>query len=83
MKIVTKHIHPDEPCHLLWEGPEKGRWIQKVWVVRGDTIARWTKDYGPITKWPDATQVLYPSPEGVNSVGQLRELAERDRHSDK
>ena len=82
MKIVTSRVHPDEPCHGLREGPRKGRWLQRVYVVRGDTIAEWTKDYGPISKWPDAVEIIYPS-FGENSVGQLQELAERDRHSDK
>ena len=50
--------------------------------MRGDTIAKFETDYGPITKWPDATETIYPS-FGENSVGQLQELAERDRHSDK
>lgn len=82
MKIVTRRIHPDEPSWGLWEGPKKGRWIQRVFVIRGDAIAKWTKDYGPITKWPDATEIFYPS-FGENSVGQLQEMAEHDRHSDK
>lgn len=82
MKIITRRVHPDEPCWGLWEGPKKGRWIQRVFVIRGDAIAKWTKDYGPITKWPDATEIFYPS-FGENSVAQLQELAERDRHSDK
>ena len=82
MKIVTRRVHPDEPCWGLWEGPEGGRWMQRVFVIRGDAIAKWAKDYGPMTKWPDATEIFYPS-FGENSVGQLQELAERDRHSDK
>ena len=82
MHIVTDRIHKDEPCHGLWEGPKNGRWMQRVFVIRGDTIAKWTRDYGPITKWPDATEIFYPS-FGENSVAQLQELAERDRHSDK
>ncbi len=82
MKIVTKRIHPDEPCHGLWEGPKKGRWVQRVFVIRGDTIAKFETDYGPITKWPNASEIMYPS-FGENSVGQLQELAERDRNSDK
>lgn len=82
MKIVTRRVHPDEPCWGLWEGPKKGRWLQRVFVIRGDAIAKWTKDYGSITKWPDASEIFYPS-FGENSVGQLQELAERDRHSDK
>ncbi len=72
----------DEPCHGLWEGPKGGRWVQRVFVVRGDAIAKFETDYGPVTDWPDATEIMYPS-FGENSVGQLQELAERDRHSDK
>ena len=82
MKIIAVSVHPDEPCHSLREGPRNGRWVQRVYVVRGDAIAEWSKDYGPVTDWPDATEVIYPS-FGENSVGQLQELAERDRHSDK
>jgi hypothetical protein len=53
-----------------------------VYVVRGDSIAEWSHDYGPVSDWPDATEVIYPS-FGENSVAQLQECAERDRHSDK
>ena len=82
MHIIAVRIHPDEPCYGLWEGPKNGRWVQRVFVVRGDTKARFETDYGPISKWPDATEIIYPS-FGENSVGQLQEMAERDRHSDK
>ena len=82
MKIIAVSIHPDESCYSLREGPRNGRWVQRVYVVRGDAIAEWSKDYGPVADWPDATEVIYPS-FGENSVGQLQELAERDRHSDK
>ena len=64
------------------EGPRNGRWTQRVYVIRGDAIAEWSKDYGPISRWPDATEIMYPS-FGENSVAQLQEMAERDRHSDK
>jgi hypothetical protein len=82
MKIVTRRVHPDEPCWGLREGPLNGRWVQQVCVIRGDTKAIWTRDYGPVSDWPDATEVIYPS-FGENSVGQLQEMAEYDRHSDK
>lgn len=82
MKIVTSRVHPDEPCWGLWEGPKNGRWIQRVFVIRGDAIAKFETDYGPMTKWPDAIETIYPS-FGENSVGQLQEMAEHDRHSDK
>ena len=82
MKIIAVSVHPDEPCYSLQEGPRNGRWVQRVYVVRGDAIAEWSKDYGPVANFKDATEVIYPS-FGENSVGQLQELAERDRHSDK
>ncbi len=82
MHIVTDRIHKDEPCWGLWEGPKGGRWIQRVFVVRGDVKAKFETDFGPVSDWPDATEIIYPS-FGENSVGQLQELAERDRHSDK
>ncbi|KKM66812.1 hypothetical protein LCGC14_1477430 [marine sediment metagenome] len=82
MKITTERVHPDEPCHGLREGPRNGRWLQRVYVVRGDAVAEWVKDYGPVEDWKDATEVIYPS-FGENSVAQLQELAERDRNSDK
>ena len=82
MKIIAVSIHPDEPCYSLREGPRNGRWVQRVYVIRGDAIAEWSKDYGPVSDWPNATEVIYPS-FGENSTGQLQELAERDRHSDK
>jgi len=82
MHIVTDRIHKDEPCWGLWEGRKGGRWIQRVFIVRGDAVAKFETDYGPISKWPDAVEIIYPS-FGENSVGQLQELAERDRHSDK
>jgi hypothetical protein len=56
--------------------------VQRVYVIRGDAKAEWSKDYGPVSDWPDATEIIYPS-FGENSVAQLQEMAERDRHSDK
>lgn len=82
MKIVTLSVHPDEECWGLREGPRRGRWIQAVYVIRGDAVAEWTKDFGPAKDFKNATEVIYPS-FGENSVGQLQELAERDRYSDK
>ncbi len=53
-----------------------------MFVIRGDAIAKFETDYGPVSDWPDATEIIIPS-FGENSVGQLQEMAERDRHSDK
>ena len=82
MHIVADRIHVDEPCHGLWQGPKGGRWVERVFVIRGDAVAKFETDYGPVSDWPDATETIYPS-FGENSVGQLQEMAEYDRHSDK
>lgn len=92
MHVVTDRVFPDEPCYGLREGPErhtvdpKGgqqmRWIQKVFVVRDDRIAKFETDFGPASDFAHATPVIYPS-FGENTVAQLQALAERDRHSDK
>ena len=82
MKIIASSVHPDEPAYGLWEGREGGRWIQRVFVVRGDRKAQYVTDFGPASDFPDATGTIYAS-FGDDSVGQLQELAERDRHSDK
>lgn len=82
MKIIAVSVHSDEPCYSLQEGPRNSRWVQRVYVIRGDAIAEYSVDYGPVQNFKNATEVIYPS-FGENSVGQLQELAERDRHSDK
>ena len=61
------------------EGPLNGHWVTRVYVVRGDAIAEYREDHGPIEDWPNATETVYPS-FGENSVGELMFLAERDRH---
>src|SRR3990167_7436523 len=92
MHVVTDRVLGDEPCWGLREGPElrtvspnggqEMRWIQKVFVIRGDRKAKFETDFGPASNFSHATPVIYPS-FGENTVAQLREMAERDRHSDK
>jgi hypothetical protein len=82
MHIIATRVHPDEPCHGLYEGPKGGRWVQRVFVLRGDRIAKFETDFGPVSDFPNATEIIYAS-YGDDSVGQLQELAERDRYSDK
>ena len=81
LKIVTAMVHPDEPCHGLREGERGGRWIQAVYIVRGDAIAEWTKDYGPAEDFENIQQIIIPS-FGENTVAQLQEWAEKNRHDD-
>ncbi len=82
MHVVADRIFPDEPCWGLAEGPEHGRWIQKIWVIRGDRKAKYMTDFGPVSDFPDATPTVYAS-VGTDTVAQLQECAERDRHDDK
>ena len=81
MKIVTQTISPDEPCHGLFEGPRDGRWIQAVYVIRGDAIAEWTKDYGLEEDFDRITPLLMPS-FGENSVGSMQYFADKNREDD-
>lgn len=83
MKIPTLWILPDEGCHGLYEGPRtvngKRRWIQAVYVVRNDTIAEWTKDYGPAENFPRIQPVIIPG-LGDDSVAEVQAMAEKNRH---
>ena len=90
MHIVTDRISKDEPCHGLTEGPvmqssPKGgtqwRWIQRVFVVRGDTIAKFERDFGPAKDYDRIQPLMIPS-FGDDSVVQLQDLAEKNRHDD-
>ena len=91
MHIVADRVYPDEPAYGLQEGPEHRlqldgstplRWIQRLWVIRGDRKAKFETDFGPASDWPDATPCIIPS-LGENTVAELQWLAERDRYSDK
>lgn len=87
MKIETQWVHPDEPCYGLREEPRlipvgKGqswRWVQTVFVVRGDAIAAHTTDFGPAESYARITPLMMPS-FGTDTVAQLREHAEKNRH---
>lgn len=88
MKIETAWVHPDEPCHGLREesrimpgpdGSRSWRWIQTVFVIRGDTIAAHTTDYGPAEDFGDVMPLMMPS-FGDDTVAQLREHAEKNRY---
>lgn len=85
MKIVAPTVHPDEPCYGLAEMPRmvrgRWRWIQAVYVVRGDAIAEWTKDYGAASKFERIQPLVMPS-FGDDTVAQLQEWAEKNRNDD-
>ena len=79
MKIVTTSIYPDEPAYGIFEGPEHGRWLQKVWVIRGDAIAQYRTDLGAEEDFPDVVPLVMPS-YGDDTVAQLQYYAEKNRH---
>ena len=62
-------------------GSQSWRWVQTVFVVRGDAIAAHTTDYGPAENFQHVTPLMMPS-FGDDTVAQLREHAEKNRHDD-
>jgi len=87
MHYVTTVIDPSEPCYGIWEGPEMRmqpdgsndwRWIQKVFVIRDDTISKYETDFGSADDYELVTPYLAPS-SGENSVAALQYMAERNR----
>lgn len=82
MHVVADRIFPDEPCYGLMETRESGRWIQRLWVIRGDRKAKYETDIGPVSDFPDATPLIYIS-DGDDTVAELQYLAEMDRRNDK
>ncbi len=85
MKIVTDRVFPDEPCYGLAEMPRlvggQPHWVQAVYVIRGDAIAEWTHDYGPAERFARIQPLIVPS-LGDDTVAQLQDVAERNRHDD-
>ncbi|KKK94026.1 hypothetical protein LCGC14_2687000 [marine sediment metagenome] len=82
VSVIAHRVLKDEPCWGLAEAIENGRIIQKLWVIRGDRKARYTTDFGPASDYPDFTPIIYAS-VGDDTVAQLQECAERDRHDNK
>lgn len=92
MHYITTFISPDEPCYGLWEGYEQApvpggrngetgwRWLQKVFVVRGDTISKFITDLGPAEDYEDRITPIFIPNEGTDSVGRLQAMAEKNRH---
>lgn len=88
MKIEAAMVHPDEPAYGLREEPRlmpgpngssSWRWIQTVFVIRGDAIAAHTTDFGPAENFNLVTPLMMPS-FGDDTVAQLREHAEKNRY---
>jgi hypothetical protein len=81
MHIITATVSPSEPCHGLFEGLQDDRWVQKVFVIRGDAIARYEVDMGPAEDFDGVTPILIPG-FGDESVSAFQYLAEQNRHDD-
>lgn len=89
MRIVTDRVSPDEPCYGMFEGPkmrpmkdgsQMDRWVQQIFVIRGDAIACYETDYGPASDYEDkVTPIIMPS-FGDDRVGELQAYAEKNRH---
>jgi len=82
VKIVTHRVHPNEPCHGLFDRPEGTRWVESVWVIRGDAIAEYRTTIGPSKDFKDVPPLLLPG-MGECSVAEYQAEAERHRHDDK
>jgi hypothetical protein len=87
VKIETASVHDDEPAYGLREEPRlmpgpdgssRWRWVQTVFILRGDAIAAHTRDFGPAEDYRHVTPLMMPS-FGDDTVAQLREHAGRNR----
>ena len=89
--IITDYVLPDEGCWGLAEGPMhmphgagfQRRWVQRIFVIRGDAIAKYTLDLGSADDWEERAlpQVIYSA--GTDTVAEVQESAERDRNEGK
>jgi hypothetical protein len=93
MHIVTDRIYPDEECHGLAEGPlsmpypegpgMRMRWVQRVFVIRGDAIAKYMWDIGPVEDYEETVMPMLMPSFGENTVAELQAHAEKNRHETK
>lgn len=79
MHIITTQVSPDEPCMGLKEGPVNGRWLQQVFVVRGDAIAKHETDLGPAENFESVIVPMAIIGFGDDTVGECMEAAVRNR----
>ncbi len=79
LDIITTFLIPNEVCMGSRQGPLNGRWIERIWVVRGDTIARYETDCGPAENFARIAEVIIPG-DGETTVDEFRHEAERHRN---
>jgi hypothetical protein len=87
---TTYSADPNEACWGLDEGPvyvrnrdgsAEWRWWQRTRVVRGDELAEFTRDLGPLSKFENAVPLGILS-LGTDSVGEVWFEADRSRFDD-
>lgn len=82
---IALSVHPDEKAYQLFEvnvhaaGHRGWRRAQVIYVNRGDKLARWARDLGPMAA--EVEELDIPS-LWVHSVAQLQDMAETLRHDD-
>jgi hypothetical protein len=66
------------------EGPGmRQRWVQRVFVIRDDAIAKWMWDIGPVEDYEDTVMPILMPSFGENTVAELQAHAEKNRHETK
>jgi hypothetical protein len=78
LDIITTVVHPNEVCMGMRQGPVGERWIERVWVVRGDTIARYETDRGPASLYENIPEEIIPG-DGETTVAEFMDEAARHR----
>ncbi len=65
MHIVTDHLVPGEACYgasacpVMTTGPSgavEWRWVERLFVIRGDAIAKYERDLGPASDFKGVIQ---------------------------
>ncbi len=69
------------PYQMPYGRGTRQRWVQRVFVIRNDEVAKHLIDLGPVADFEGVTPLIMPS-EGTNTVAQLQEHAEKNRHDD-
>lgn len=61
-------------------GSQSWRWVQTVFVTRGDTIAAHTTDYGPAEDFANVIPIHVLADGDEDTVALIRAYAEKNRH---
>lgn len=87
MHIVTDYLLPTEPCYGAMQGPvlmpmpngsQEERWVERVFVVRGDAIAKHERDLGEAKAFEGCIQSR-DLIDGDITVQEVLEQLEQDR----